>query len=625
MDLSGLDNASLTVALAMLVGVSAQAIARHLRIPGIVLLLAAGVVMGPDVAGLVRPASLSHALHALVGFAVAIILFEGGLNLNLRLLRSQARPIRRLVTLGALVTAAGGALAARGLMGWSWRVSVLFGTLVIVTGPTVITPLLRRIKVRHNLETVLEAEGIFIDAVGATIAVVALDVALAPSGQTLGAALLDIAGRIGVGTVVGLAGGLLLAALLHWRKLIPDGLENILSLAFAIAVSQVASAILPESGIAAAIVAGLVVGNVRSHALRDLREFKEQLTVLFIATLFVLLAADVRVADVRALGGAGALTVVVLMLVVRPLDVALCSWRTSIDRRERLFLMWLAPRGIVAAAIASLCAHELSRAHIPGGAELRALVFLVIAVTVTVQGLTGGLVARLLGVRRAHDHGYLILGVNAVALAVADALRRGDEEVVFIDANPTACRQAEEAGFRVLYGNGLEERTLVRAHADSRRGCLALTPNEEVNFLFAREIHDKFRGPAIYLGLQDASTGITAARVDALGARIAFGGPRQVGVWATRLRRGDAAIERWRLDDPRGDQPGELATFPDGALPLAVTGGGRVRVAATDARARKGDELDVAIAVAGREQTAQALAAAGWVRIDAGDAAAGAA
>ena len=191
------------VGLALAVGMLAQALARHLRVPGIVLLLAAGVLLGPDLLGIVHPESLGDGLQMLVGFAVAVILFEGGMNLNLSRLRREALSIRRLATWGAVVTAIGGALAARLLLGWDWTLSALFGTLVIVTGPTVINPLLRRIRVKPSLATVLEAEGVLVDAIGAIIAVVALEVALSPSGQSLALGSWHLLSRLGFGAILG--------------------------------------------------------------------------------------------------------------------------------------------------------------------------------------------------------------------------------------------------------------------------------------------------------------------------------------------------------------------------------------------------------------------------------------
>ncbi len=184
MEPHALDNPALTIAFALAAGTVALTMARHLHIPGIVILLVTGALLGPDGAGIVRPALLGPGLLTIVGFAVAVILFEGGLNLNIARIRRQERTILRMITWGALVTAVGATLATKAFLDWGWRPAILFGTLVIVTGPTVTTPLLRRIKVKHNIATVLEAEGVLLDAIGAVVAVVALEIALSPSGAT---------------------------------------------------------------------------------------------------------------------------------------------------------------------------------------------------------------------------------------------------------------------------------------------------------------------------------------------------------------------------------------------------------------------------------------------------------
>ncbi len=394
---------ALTVALALAAGIVAQAAARHLRVPGIVLLLAAGVLLGPDVLGLVRPASLGDNLHMVVGMAVAVVLFEGGLNLQLERLREEAAVIRRLITWGVLVTGSGGAMLAHWVMGWPWEIAVLFGTLVTVTGPTVITPLLRRIRVTRSVHTIAEAEGVLIDPIGAIVAVVALEVVLE---TTLGGAALDLLGvpyRLGIGGAVGIAGGFFIALLLRREDWVPEGLENVFTLALVLALYEVSDAIAHETGLLAVVVAGFVVGNMETRVQQELMEFKEQLTVLLIGLLFVLLSADVRVASVAELGWPGALTVLGLMLVVRPLDVGVCTLGSELDVREKTFLSWLAPRGIVAAAVSSLFARRLAEAGVEGGEALVALVFLVIAATVLVQGGTVGLVAERLGLRLPGD------------------------------------------------------------------------------------------------------------------------------------------------------------------------------------------------------------------------------
>ena len=208
-------------------GMIVQSAARHIKIPGIVLLLACGVLLGPDVINIIRPDLLGEALPMLVGFAVAVILFEGGMNLRINRLRREGRTIRQLISIGALVTAVGGTLTTKILLHWDWNTAILFGILVIVTGPTVSTPLLRRIKLRQSVATVLEAEGILLDAIGAIVAVVALEVVVSPSGYTLLASPFMILGRLLVGGMLGIIGGFIMAWLLGIRKLVPEGLDNV--------------------------------------------------------------------------------------------------------------------------------------------------------------------------------------------------------------------------------------------------------------------------------------------------------------------------------------------------------------------------------------------------------------
>lgn len=608
--LRALDNPALVAALAMFIGVFAQVVARHVNIPGIVLLLVAGVVLGPDAANLVRPQALGRGLEGIVGFAVAIILFEGGLNLNWRVLRTQQKPIQRLVLLGSGITAAGGGLFCHWLLDWEWKRAFLFGTLVIVTGPTVITPLLRRIHARHSIETILEAEGIFIDAVGATIAVVALEVFLAPAGQRLGTAVFGVLQRFGVGTLVGAVGGGAFALLMRFRRALPEGLANVTALASAVVIFEISNAITPESGITAAILAGMVVGHTKSYELGELREFKEQLTVLLVATLFVLLAADVRLADIRGLGWAGALTVLALIVVVRPVNVFISTFRTELETREKLFLSWLAPRGIVAAAVSSLFAARMADAHMAGGAELRGLVFLVIACTVLVQGMSASVVATILGVRLPREVGFVILGAHEASRALGAALAAGGEEVVFIDTNADHARAAEEAGFRVVFGDGLDERALIKARVQARRACIGATPNESVNLLFARRIRERAKGVQTYVAIERKDSGVSPLMVEQNRSRVLFAGARELTNW--KLSNRPFQVQSWAAAD---DQEVEFASFGDLpmelALPLIVERGGSLLPIERDYCARSGDVVTL-LASAEAPGLSEWLSKRGW-------------
>jgi NhaP-type Na+/H+ or K+/H+ antiporter len=602
---------ALTIAVAAAAGMLAQAAARHVRVPGIVLLLGTGLLLGPDGLGVVQPGALGASLHTLVGFAVAVILFEGGMNLSVDRLRREARSIRQLITLGALVTAAGAALAARFILQWKWEISILFGTLVMVTGPTVITPLLRRIKVKERVATVLEAEGILVDAIGAITAVVALEVVISPAPLSLSAGAWPLLARLGTGALLGAVGGLAIAALLRADRVIPEGLESALTLALALALFQGSNALMPETGILAVIVAGIVVGNSSSLVLAELREFKEQLTVLLLGMLFVLLAADVRVAQIRSLGWAGVGTVLALMFVVRPLNILAGTLGSDLTWREKGFLAWLAPRGIVAAAVSSLFAQTLEEAGIPGGEELRAMVFLVIGATVVLQGLTGGIVASWLGLRRPSNTGYVILGANSLARAMGHALRVTGEEVVLIDSNQAACDAAEAEGFRTLHGSGLDPDVQEKAELDTRAGCLGLTSNEEVNLLFARRCRKDYRVPRVWVAVRRSHVGVSQEVVWRLGGHLLFGDPEEILDWTSRLESGQASVQPW-VKTGTTSLDGRLPDLDRLLLPLAVRRGKRSIPVDETVTFRPGDQLYTAIMGGRRQEIAEKLREAGW-------------
>lgn len=569
-------SAGTTFALALGAGVAGQLLARHTRVPSIVLLLALGVLLGPDVAGLVQPGTLGEGLFALVSLAVAVILFEGGLNLDLARIRREGLVIRRLLTLGAAVTAVGGGLAAHHLMGWDGGKAFLFGTLVIVTGPTVIRPLLRNVPLRPRLATVLEAEGLLIDPVGAIVAAVALPFALGPAlgAESLVSGAAGLALRLGFGAAAGVAAGLALVGLLRLRHAVPEGFENLVALGGALLTFEACESVLTESGILAVTAAGIVVGNFESRLRRELGEFQEHLTVGLIGLLFVLLAADVRLADVVGLGAAGLATVAALALVVRPLGVALCTRGSELDWRERAFLCWVAPRGVVAAAIASIAAAFFGELGVPGGDELRALVFLTIAVTVVLQGGTAPFVARLLRVRAPGRDSVVVLGAEELAFALGETLRDGGERVVLADSNPMHCQAAQKRGFTVVYGNVLEERTLGRLRLERARAVVSLTANNEVNHHFAGLAREEYGVPGCYVAVNPSGSDVAERIVERQESRVLFDRVKDVERWNVRLRHGAVERRAFRFAGPSEREGAEAASEDAPAGPRGARGRG---------------------------------------------------
>jgi len=541
-------NPALTLALAMCFGMLVQVISRHIKMPGIVLLLGAGILLGPDIMGLIHPSTIGEAMPMIVGFAVAVILFEGGMNLRITRIKREQFVIRQLITVGALITAVGGVIASKLIIGWDWRNSILFGVLITVTGPTVITPLLKRLRFRRSVSTVLEAEGVLLDAIGAVLAVVTLEIVLSPSGLTFFKGFFHIISRLLFGIIIGIGGGLCLAFLLKIRRFIPETIENVFTLSMVIGLFQISNSISAESGVVAVTVAGLIVGNTQTAIRRELRNFEEEMTILLIGMLFILLAADVQLSQLTQLGWRGITLVCIIMFILRPITIFVGTWNSNLNLKQKILLSWIAPRGIVAAAIASLFAIEL-KAHGLEGNQLQAMVFLLIIITVLQAGLTGGLVGSLLGLRKQTELGWIILGVNPFSKVVAKILMRFNEDVVCIDENPKECTLAEKEGIRVLFGNGLNSNILHRVEVDIKKGIIGMTRNEEVNFLFLKKVKEIAKLPHMLDVVKNDAEGISTNMVKEIGGQIAFGREFDIEKWGVLLQRKKANIQIWRASN----------------------------------------------------------------------------
>jgi len=569
------DSPALTLALAMTAGMAALVLGSALRLPGILLALAAGVALGPDFVNVVRPAVLGDWLRVIVGFCVSVILFEGALSLNPASLKRSASPVRRLITIGALIAAGGAAVAAHYAMGWRWEIAALFGALLIVTGPTVIAPLLRRIKAEKTVATVLAAEGVLGDAVGAILATVMFGIAVAPKADDFSGAAMQLGRILLAGALVGLLVGVLISLLGRWRRLSQESLGRITTLALVVLAFQLSNAVAHESGVLAVVVAGLTVGALGTKGQEELMEFKEELSILFIGLLFVLLAANVRIAELIALSDRAAIVAAALVLVVRPASVLISTLGTGLKLRQRLFIAWIGPRGIVAAAVASLFATELALSGATEGAEFRVVVFTCIVVTVTLAGITGWPAGKLLGVLAKTNQGWLLFGANSVAIEIAKALKAEGEEVLLLDRNREACAEAEAAGLSVLMGNALDAATLLRAGVETRRGVIAMTGNDETNLLFVQTAKRLHRPLQAFLVLGGPKGGVTNTMIEHEGAKVLTGRKMDVALVAAMVEEGRMqSLARKRGDAGKVD--GQTVIRRAGEVPLLVRKGGRL-------------------------------------------------
>ncbi|WP_019504392.1 sodium:proton antiporter [Pleurocapsa sp. PCC 7319] len=487
---------TLQIAVAVLAGISAQVVAEYFQVPSIVFLLLFGILLGADCFSVLHPHELGVGLEVLVALSVAIILFEGGLNLELRDLGKVSGSLRNLVTVGTLITLVGGGMAAHWLAEFPWSIAFLYASLVVVTGPTVIGPLLKQVRVDRQVAALLEGEGVLIDPVGAILAVVVLNTILSTSAAPL-EIMSGLVLRLGVGAIVGGVGGWLLGLLLKKANNLSEELKNLVVLAAVWGLFVFSQSLRSESGLMATVIAGIMLKASAIPEERLLKRFKGQLTVLCVSVLFILLAADLSIDSVFALGWGSVLAVFVLMVVVRPISIAVCTWNSTLNWRQKIFLAWVAPKGIVSASVASLFAILLTEKGINGGDAIKALVFLTILMTVFFQGLTARWVAGWLQITSSDAKGAVIIGCNALGRFVGRLFQQLGESVVMIDTDPEACKKAEAERLPVFQSSALDTEVLAEAGIESMGTFLALTNNGEVNLVLAQRAVEEFEPPRV--------------------------------------------------------------------------------------------------------------------------------
>lgn len=440
-------------------GIAAQWLSWWLKQPAILLLLVAGVVAGP-VLGVLKPDELfGDLLLPAVSLGVAVILFEGSLTLKFSEIRGHGQVVTRLITIGALVSMLATATAAWALGLFSWEVALLFGALVSVTGPTVIVPILRTVRPNKSLSNILRWEGILVDPLGAIAALVIFQlVALGPEGA--GDYLL-VGKLFAVGAGIGVAAAFGLTIALR-RHVIPDYLRNVITLASVLLAFSVSNLLVHESGLLAVTVMGVMLANMEGLDTDEILNFKESLTVLLTSMLFIVLAARVPLHSVTLAGWSTGLLLLFILFVARPLSVLASTLGSSLPWAERAVLSWIAPRGIIAAAVSALFALRLEAAGVDGAESLVQLTFAVIVVTVFVQGITARPFARWMGVAEPDTRGMLIVGGNPVAHAIAQSLKKLDIEVIVADTSWEQIRHARMTGLRTYFG------TVVSDDADQK-------------------------------------------------------------------------------------------------------------------------------------------------------------
>lgn len=442
------------VASLVFIGLFSQWLAWRVKLPAILFLLILGILLGP-ILGWLRPDEVfGSLLFPAISLGVAIILFEGALSLRLSELRGLGTVIQRLLSLGVFSTWAIICVATHWLAHFPWPMAILFGAVTVVSGPTVIAPILRSVRPNANIAKVLRWESILIDPIGALLSVIVFEALVAHSAATvsLGEAGLSFLRIVAVGIALGVAGGLTLGRILR-RRVVPDYLHPLLVLAGVLMIFALADALAKDSGLLAVTLIGMVLANMRDVPLDNILDFKKSLSILLISLLFIILAARLHLTEIRAVLGPGLSLLVVIQIVSQPIKVALASWGSELNWRERILVAWIAPRGIVAAATAAVLGQTLQAIRYPHAALFVPLTFAVIIASVLLPSLTARPLAKLLNVDEKEPQSILIIGANPVARAIAKALDQAGFACLLLDNDYTQIRAARAARINTFYAH----------------------------------------------------------------------------------------------------------------------------------------------------------------------------
>jgi len=491
----------------IILGILAQWVAWKLKTPAILPLILIGLLFGPfstliseDGAKWIEPIwngqhglFPGESLYYFVSLAIAIILFEGGLTLRKSEVGVIGHVIVKLISIGAAVTFFGAGLAAHFIYGFSWQISFLFSSLIIVTGPTVISPILRNIPLKKDISSILKWEGILIDPIGALIAVLVFEFIRVEGGQDFTqTALLEFAKILISGTIFGFAFANALAFLIK-RNIIPHYLLNVFTLASVLGVFVLADIFAHESGLLAVVIMGMVMGNKNLPNIKELLYFKESLSVLLVSILFILLAANIEIEELLLIYNWKALLLFgIVGFVIRPLGVVLSSLGSDLKINEIAFISWVGPRGIVAAGIASLFGLKLVQEGVEGAEYITPLVFMIVLFSVLLNAATARLFAQLVGVFIKNSEGILIIGASSISRLIGKYLQENERHVVLVDNNADNIKKASNMGLEAIVGSVYSDDLMDNIELNDVGYLMAITGNSDINRTAINKFKNQF-------------------------------------------------------------------------------------------------------------------------------------
>jgi NhaP-type Na+/H+ or K+/H+ antiporter len=499
----------------VILGILAQWVAWKFKIPAILPLILIGLFVGPfstlisvDGNKWIEPLwngeiglFPGESLFNFVSLAIALILFEGGLTLKKDEIKSVGPVIYKLITLGAFITMITAAVGAHFIIGLNWPLSFLFSSLIIVTGPTVITPILRNLPLKKDISTILKWEGILIDPIGALVAVLVFE--FISLGEDHGTqytkeTLIEFGKIIIIGSSIGFTAAYAFAASLR-QKWIPHYLLNVVSLALVLGVFVLADLFANESGLLAVVIMGMVLGNMKLSALKDVLYFKETISILLISILFILLSANINLSDLELIYNWNSLILFgCIVLIVRPLGVFLSAAKSTLNVNEKIFISWVGPRGIVAAGIASLFGLKLTMQGVDNANYITPLVFMIVMGTVLLNATTARIVARFTKVLLIKSEGILIVGASKPSRLIAKYLKDNDRRVVLIDSNRNNISNAKKEGLEAIECDIYEDEILENIELSDIGFILALTGSQTINEFALNKLRSSYGEEGAY-------------------------------------------------------------------------------------------------------------------------------
>ena len=478
----------ITLVSVLLIGTSAQIFAEKLRLPSTGPLLIVGLLFGPDIIGLIQPELLGVNFKVIVKLAVAIVVFEGGLLLHIYDLRHTSRAVIGLTTVGLLITTILSGILAHYILGMSWQIGILFGAIVSVTGPTVITPILAKVKVDRRVRSTLESESVIADPLGVILAAIIFTAIIEPGGWT------DVAVHgietLAAGAITGVLVALIMYLIANRFHFLPAKYARLVILGAALISYTIAEAIAHEAGVLAAAIAGIAIGSLDIPHKEQVEEFKGDLASISISAVFILLAASLSLSDLVILGWRGIAVVVLLMVAVRPIRVFLSTYGSELKRNEKLFISFLGPRGVVAASVATFFSLELIDKGFSEGKILVSLVFAVILGTVLIEGTAAGWMAKFFNVM---PRLTVIVGADETGRLLAERLVTAGETVSIVDTNEGNCIEARKIkGVNVYSDDASDIDVLRRVGVSTAKSIILATPSDKANLLISQVIRSNF-------------------------------------------------------------------------------------------------------------------------------------